>query len=59
MEDRRNTLIREIARVCSKCRYAGGKGRVLECTKKWRCHSRKVKKMLKELEEIDKEVTKA
>ena len=59
MEDRRNELIREITKICSTCRYAGGKGRVLECTKKWRCHSKKVKKMLKGLEEIDKEVIKA
>ena len=49
----RNDLIRKIVQVCATCSNGQGKGRGLVCNRKRGCHSKRVTKWLKELQEID------
>jgi hypothetical protein len=48
-----NELIRNIAQACGQCKFGQGKGVGLVCPKtRGQCPNKKVKKWLKELEEL-------
>lgn len=53
--DERNELIRKILQVCGACSHGQGKGRGLICDRKRsQCHSKQVRKWLKEIERLEK-----
>ena len=47
----RQEIILKILQVCGACKYGQGKGPGLVCTKKGPCHSKRVKRWIKELDE--------